>query len=471
MRARTRAFGYFLAAADAALTLLALLIADVLRHVLPFGTGSPEHLDWLTPREYLIVAVIWAFFLRFTKLYDDRRVLRIVDEARALVPGVLIAIGALFAAFFLLKVEFLSRLLFVYFILLDIGILLNFRWLLNLALRSGRITSGNRRRLLIVGAGPVGDRVSQMILDRPWTGFEVVGFVDDDEEKQGASLNGRPVLGACANLSQIIVRQAVDEVLIALPMYAHDRIRRAVRDLERENVRIRLVPDVFDLARGRAAAEDVWGIPMVSVRAPVITGFDRVVKRAFDLLLGTLSLLMVAPVMAGVALAVRLESGRPVIFAQRRVGENGRLFTMYKFRTMVPDAEQRLEAARQRGEETGKLYKPLDDPRVTRVGRFLRRTSLDELPQILNVLKGEMSLVGPRPELPWVVEQYESWQRQRLAVLPGMTGWWQVSGRGELPLRDNLHYDLYYVQNYSPLLDLTILLRTLWVVARGKGAY
>ena len=191
----------------------------------------------------------------------------------------------------------------------------------------------------------------------------------------------------------------------------------------------------------------------------------------FDLVLGLLSLVVMAPVMAFSALAVWLETGRPVIFAQRRVGENGRLFTMFKFRTMVANAEAQIEAARQSGQRLEDVYKPANDMRVTRVGRVLRRASLDELPQLWNVLRGEMSLVGPRPELPWVVDQYESWQRQRLSVLPGITGWWQVNGRGDLPLVENVEYDLFYIQNYSPLLDISILARTVWVVARGRGAY
>ena len=254
-------------------------------------------------------------------------------------------------------------------------------------------------------------------------------------------------------------------------MHAHERMREIVVALDAVPVRVRLVPDVFHLVAGRAMAEDVWGLPLISVRAPVITGFDRFVKRVFDLVLAGLSLVLMAPVLAVLAVAVYLDGGRPVVFSQRRVGETGRMFTMFKLRTMVADAESRQEEALQHGAAVDAVYKPLNDPRVTRVGRFLRRTSLDELPQLWNVLRGEMSLVGPRPELPWVVERYESWQRQRLAVLPGITGWWQVNGRGELPLHENVEYDLYYIQNYSPLLDFTILVRTLWVVARGRGAY
>ncbi len=310
-----------------------------------------------------------------------------------------------------------------------------------------------------------------MIRERPWSGFQVVGFADDDADKLGERIHDARVLGACNELEALIERHEVDDVLVALPMHAHERIREIVVALDSVPVRVRLVPDVFHLTAGRAMAEDVWGLPLISVRAPVITGFDRFVKRVFDLVLAGVSLVLMAPLLAVLALAVYLDGGRPVVFAQRRVGETGRMFTMFKLRTMVPDAESRQEAALQGGAAVNAVYKPLNDPRVTRVGRFLRRTSLDELPQLWNVLRGEMSLVGPRPELPWVVERYESWQRQRLAVLPGITGWWQVSGRGELPLHENVEYDLYYIQNYSPLLDLTILLRTLWVVARGRGAY
>ena len=471
MRNRTRLFGQFLAIADIGLTMLALFLADLGRHILPYGAGDAETLAWLTVREYVIVAIIWAFFLRFAHLYDHRRLLRIGDEIRVLVPAVLVAMVALFAAFFIVKVEFLSRLLFLYFVFIDVLLIINVRWLLNRAFRSSRMSSRGSSRVLIVGAGPVGEHVAQMIRDRPWSGFEVIGFADDDPDKREDKVKGFEVIGTSGDLVSLIEHHAVDEVLIALPMHAHERMQEIVFELDAMPVRVRLVPDVFHLMSGRASAEDVWGMPLISVRAPVIIGFDRFVKRVFDFLLGSVALVLMVPILLVLAIAVYLESGRPIIFSQRRVGENGRIFTMYKLRTMVSNAESRQEDALQQGAEPSEVYKPHGDPRVTRVGRFLRRTSLDELPQLWNVLRGEMSLVGPRPELPWVVERYESWQRQRLAVLPGMTGWWQVNGRSELPMHENVEYDLYYIQNYSPMLDLTILVRTLWVVVRGKGAY
>jgi exopolysaccharide biosynthesis polyprenyl glycosylphosphotransferase len=221
----------------------------------------------------------------------------------------------------------------------------------------------------------------------------------------------------------------------------------------------------------RAQVEDFWGIPLIGLRDPVIAGFDRSVKRAFDLAIASLMVMLLSPVMLAVAVAIKLDSRGPVIFKQQRVGENGKPFWMYKFRTMAHGADQLVQGLEEDGTYTNGVYKVREDRRVTGVGRFLRRMSLDELPQLFNVLKGEMSLVGPRPEQPWIVERYEPWQRKRLSVMPGMTGWWQVNGRSDRPLFLNTEYDLYYIQNYSPALDLVILWKTIWVVLRGKGAY
>ncbi len=280
-----------------------------------------------------------------------------------------------------------------------------------------------------------------------------------------------PVLGTLDEIAELVEHHHVAEVIVALPAREHERMRRIVQELAPLPVRIRIVPDVLELVTARAQVEDLNGIPLIGIRDPAITGFDRVVKRVFDIVLASIALVVLAPVMLAIALAVKLDSRGSVLFAQRRVGENGKLFLMYKFRTMVENAEQQIEEALNRGARLEEVYKPRHDPRVTRVGRILRRTSLDELPNLFNVLKGEMSLVGPRPEVPWVVERYEPWQRKRLAVMPGMTGGWQINGRSDLPLHLNVEYDLYYIQNYSPLLDLLILCKTIWVVLRGKGAY
>jgi len=194
-------------------------------------------------------------------------------------------------------------------------------------------------------------------------------------------------------------------------------------------------------------------------------------KRVFDLSFGFLALTLALPLMALSALLVFLEDGRPIIFRQKRVGKNGRLFEMLKFRTMVKDAEQLQSQVEKRDLDGNLIHKVKDDPRVTRVGSLLRRFSLDELPQLFNVLAGTMSLVGPRPEMPFLVDNYESWQRKRFAVPPGMTGWWQVTGRSDKPMHLHTEDDLYYIQNYSIWLDLEIIVRTIWVVLIGKGSY
>ena len=194
-------------------------------------------------------------------------------------------------------------------------------------------------------------------------------------------------------------------------------------------------------------------------------------KRAFDLLFGLLALILALPLMALSVLMVYLEDGSPVIFRQKRVGKDGRLFEMLKIRTMVKNAEQLQSQVEKRDVDGNLIHKTKDDPRVTRVGRILRRFSLDELPQVFNVLAGTMSLVGPRPEVPYLAEKYEPWQRRRFDVLPGITGWWQINGRSDKPMHLHIEDDLYYIQNYSIWLDLQIIIRTIWVVLIGKGSY
>jgi exopolysaccharide biosynthesis polyprenyl glycosylphosphotransferase len=228
------------------------------------------------------------------------------------------------------------------------------------------------------------------------------------------------------------------------------------------------VPDYFSLALVRAKPEVIGGMPLIGLREPVIEGSPRLLKRVFDLVVGSILTFVAAPLLALVALLIRLEGPGPILIRQQRVGENGRLFGMLKFRTMLAGVER---AASAEAEEGAPPHKRRDDPRVTPWGRFLRRFSLDELPQLFNVLRGDMSLVGPRPELPWLVDRYQPWQRKRFAVPQGLTGWWQINGRSDKPMHLNTEDDLYYVYNYSLWLDILILLRTPLVVLLGKGAF
>jgi exopolysaccharide biosynthesis polyprenyl glycosylphosphotransferase len=259
--------------------------------------------------------------------------------------------------------------------------------------------------------------------------------------------------------------------VIALPYSVYHRVGEIVACLDELPVGVWIALGFFDLALYRTDIEDFAGIPMLDLRASAIDDYQRMIKRAFDVFFGLLALIPALPLMAVCALMILLEDGAPVLFHQKRVGENGRLFDMLKFRTMIKNAEELQGQVEKRDSQGNLIHKTKDDPRVTRVGRLLRRFSLDELPQLFNILTGTMSLVGPRPEMPYLVDKYQPWQRKRFAVPPGLTGWWQVNGRSDKPMHLHTEDDLYYIQNYSIWLDLQIMVRTIWVVLIGRGSY
>jgi len=318
-----------------------------------------------------------------------------------------------------------------------------------------------------VGTGEVAARVAHEIKTRLGESVLIIGCIDNEP---GALPEGLSLLGNLDDAPELVRAQVVDEVIVALPASQYLAVEKLVYDLLTLPVRLRLVPDYLRLVVVQSSVESLGGIPLIGLREPRISGIAWVVKRAFDVLATAVMLLLGWPALLLIAIAIRLDSPGSVIFKQQRVGENGQLFWMYKFRTMCQDAEAR---GPQLGfDDKGRpVYKWAQDSRVTRVGHLLRRTSLDELPQLFNVVRGDMSLVGPRPEMLFLVERYDSWQRQRLAVPPGITGWWQVSGRSDLPMHLNTQFDLYYIRNYSLWLDVKILAKTVWVVIRGRGAY
>jgi len=463
-------FILFLFVADILLTELALYLAELIRGVIPFGRESVG-MSFLDLSIMLAVALFWAFFLRLFGAYDPRRLSGFVEEGRAVFLATVAGMLALASFFYLFNVEFRSRILFAYFFAIDLALLLNYRLATRYIVRSLVAGGYTARKVVLVGATKVGRELAYIIRSQPWCGLVVVGFVDDDPATDDTEIDGFPLLGNSNQLPHIISSHSVDDVIVALPSKDHEKIVQIVLSLQTQPVRVRVVPDLFEMVSVRAQVEDFWGIPLIGLRDPVITGFDRAFKRAFDLVISSVLLILLGPVMLLIALAVKLDSPGPALFKQRRVGENGRLFWMYKFRTMVDGADKLIPKLEEEGIYANGVYKVREDPRVTRVGRILRRMSADELPQLFNVLKGEMSLVGPRPEQPWIVERYEPWQRKRLSVMPGMTGWWQVNGRSDRPLFLNTEYDLYYIQNYSPILDLVILWKTIWVVLKGKGAF
>ena len=416
---------------------------------------------------YFLFAVVWILIFLLLSVYDGRKNLYVVDEFASISVGSLLAAVSL-AGLLYLTYRDVSRLLFVAFVLIAVTLMIAWRVVVRISFRLRSSSAIQNRKVLIVGAGPVGRDLEERIAQYPYMGLSIVGFLDDDCDKVESELD---ILGTLESARQLILDQNIDDVVVALPQRAHEKVNRLISTLHDLPVKVWVIPDYFHLALHKAHVEDFAGIPMLDLRAPALTDYQRLLKRSFDLLL-TLFLLPVSLVIMGIiTLAIRLEGAGPIIFHQKRVGENGRTFDMYKFRTMVVDAENMRHTVETIDSKGHLIHKSDHDPRVTRVGRVLRKTSLDELPQLINILRGEMSLVGPRPELPFLVERYEPWQRKRFAVPQGITGWWQVNGRSDKPMHLHTEDDLYYVQNYSLLLDIQILFKTILVVLRGKGAF
>lgn len=444
--------------ADVGLTQIALLAADSLRQWLPLGAEIGTINTFLNPYLHLTLLVLWPVVFTVTSVYDIRRNVRPVGEARSLFLAVstatLVFGGVLYFTF-----RDVPRLLVFYFYLADLLLLSTVRIVVGLVLRF--LYAGNRplTRVLIIGRDESAEAITLALETRLGHSVKVVGCVGDDLKGTTGPLS-RPIIGRVKDVPRLIREMDVDEVIICLPGEKYSDVERLAFQLQTEPVRVRLVPDFLKLVMVQSSVDIVGGLPLIGLREPRIDGPAWLVKRIFDLFVSALCLLLGWPILLGIAIAIKLSSPGPVIYRQQRVGENGKLFWVYKFRTMVPDADKQPVGVKQR-----------DDPRVTRIGRILRRTSLDELPNLINVLRGEMSLVGPRPEQVFIVNQYEPWQRQRLAVPPGMTGWWQVNGRSDLPMHLNTQYDLYYIRNYSLLLDIKILWKTIRVVIQGRGAY
>jgi exopolysaccharide biosynthesis polyprenyl glycosylphosphotransferase len=433
-------------------------------------------LDWIEPIPekviiplalYALFPLIWILIYSALSIYDGRKYLRVVDEFAALSLAMLFA-SVSAAGILYLSYRDISRALFLVFILLVYLICLAWRVLARMYFRT-QVSPLRARRVLVVGSGALGQKVKTQMLDSNAVGLSFIGFVEDDGNTSYS--HAEPLLGNAFEIRTVIGQNDITDVVIALPHSAYHQMGDIVQRLEDLPVQVWVALGFFDLALYKTAIEDFAGIPMLDLRASAIDDYERMVKRAFDVFFGSIALILFLPLMAFSALLILFEDGLPVLFRQKRVGENGRLFEMLKFRTMVRNAEQLQTQVEKRDADGNIIHKSKDDPRVTNCGHFLRRFSLDELPQFINVVRGDMSLVGPRPEMPYLVEKYQPWQRKRFAIPPGLTGWWQVNGRSDKPMHLNTEDDLYYIQNYSIFLDIQILIKTVWVVLFGKGAY
>ncbi|MCS6846442.1 MAG: sugar transferase [Anaerolineae bacterium] len=424
------------------------------------------------PIQALFTLSVLAFFW-LDGVYAPRRAPSWLDQIWTITGSVLKAMFIVWVAIFIYGPAVYSRLLIAeagVFLVVLLGVSRAIKNAYEARRRAQGIGVSN---VLIVGAGELGRAVMRTLFARPDLGYRCVGFVDDDPRRGHTDIGRFPALGEVSALPDLLQRYQVDEVVITLPWSAQPKILELVELCRAHNVRARVVPSLLQINLRKLDVNDFGGIPMLSPRDTQdgISGVNRVIKRSLDVVFGGIFLLLCLPIIGVACLAIRLESPGPAIFTQLRAGRNGKPFKLYKLRSMHKDADQLRDQLMAMNEADGPMFKIKDDPRRTKVGRVLRKLSIDELPQFWNVLKGDMSIVGPRPALLSEVAQYADWHRERLRVQPGITGLWQISGRSELSFDEMCLLDVYYIENWSPSLDLKIMLRTIPHVLSGRGAY
>jgi exopolysaccharide biosynthesis polyprenyl glycosylphosphotransferase len=475
LKQKSRAIALGVLLTDLALTAVSLPVAwalrqGVLRSALPGVFPLPLYpLD-----QYLLllffILPIWGLLLAAAGFYRSHRTLPLGEEiwgaGKVAFGGTAILVLLIFG----LRLDFVSRWFLVLFGFINFLFLATEKIALRTLSRGVRARGFNFRTALIVGTGPKAAQFGDFLEGHPHWGFRVVGYLDDDNGGE-IGLKGRwPCLGTIRDMEAVLAAEVIDEVIFVIEKGKLGEYEGALLVAESHGVRAHVSLDIFPHVLARPVLEELDGIPLLSFTTTPSNFLELAAKRAIDLGFALVLFLVTLPIQILAALAILLSSGAPVLFRQVRCGLNGRHFTLVKFRTMAPGSEDRLAEISHLNEMTGPVFKAKRDPRLTRVGRLLRRLSIDELPQLWNVIVGDMSLVGPRPPLPDEVSRYEPWQRRRLSMKPGLTCLWQVSGRSELDFDRWMALDLKYIDTWSPLLDLKILLKTVPAVLSGRGA-
>jgi len=403
---------------------------------------------------FVTIIMIGAFYV--SGLYDRRRSYTMVNILDNTINGVTIGTLLLFVAIYAARTKvgrFPTTVLMI-------------SWLVNLILISGwrtillRFRKVAPRRVLVVGRGEGAESILQDIRREPKLGYEVVGIITEEDRNPEPGVKH---FKSVRNIRRIVTANKIDEVIISFPAESRRDMVDVISQCQGVGVRFKIVPELYEMFLSETDGEDVNGLPLVEVMAPPIYGANAVIKRLIDILVSSVTLLLFLPLTLSIMVLIRIESKGAVLFKQERVGKDGRVFSLYKFRSMAKDAEK----------YTGPVMAETGDRRITKLGRILRRARLDEIPQLINVLKGDMSLVGPRPERPFFVERFKReipGYVQRLQVRPGVTGLAQVHSRYDISARSKLRYDLLYVRKHSLFLDLEIILRTIGVILRRKGA-
>ncbi|MEQ1921582.1 MAG: sugar transferase [Pyrinomonadaceae bacterium] len=406
----------------------------------------------------------WIFVLSSFWLYRSKRLANLEDE----IGEVLRAVGfvTLILATQILLAEwpvFPKRFLLI-FAAVSFALLFGIRLFKRKLLREFRLHGRNLRSVLVIGAGARGQKMRDLIHENPEIGYQFAGFIDD--------LDVPGVIGGISQISKILSRNVIDEIIICLPIKTfYDKMQAITEAAEEQGITVRIYSDLFDLKLAHAVTGEIGEAPMLSIYSARLTNWQSFLKGALDIIGGTAVLIATSPLLLLIATVIKLTSAGPVFFIQERVGLNKRRFKMFKFRTMVADATEKQKELEMLNEADGPVFKIKHDPRVTNVGKWLRKTSLDELPQLINVVLGDLSLVGPRPLPERDFQKFDkSWFNRRFSVKPGITCIWQISGRSETSFDQWILQDLEYIDKWSIGLDLKILAKTVPTVLRGTGA-
>jgi len=431
--------------------------------------GSLYPLDkylWLL----LIILPVWISLLNFQGLYDSFRTKKFAEMSWIIVKTGIFAGLIIGTLIFILKFTYVSRIFVFFFSAISVCLLSLEKAILIQGFRHAHLTENSYDHVLVVGTGKRAEKFVQMVKQHPEWGIKIVGLVDNEPDKIAKKVSETEVIGLLKDIPDILHKKVIDEVVFVVPRLWLSRIEESILSCEKEGVKVSVAVDLFNFNIGRVRATDLGGIPLMRLETTLGEPWQLFIKRTYDIIVSLAALIFMWPVLLLAALAIKLTSPGPIFFGQERTGMHGRKFMLLKFRSMVPGAEQMRDELLALNEMDGPVFKIRNDPRITKVGKFLRKASLDELPQLINVLKGDMSLVGPRPPIPGEVSNYEAWQRRRLSMRPGITCFWQIRGRNEIGFERWMKLDLEYIDNWSLGLDFKILLKTIPVVFFGFGA-
>ena len=456
-------FQMFLFFADMAVVSVSWVLAYLLRFQLgpvPVLKGIPGSNEFLLL--LYILLPLSAVMFRFAGLYEPMRASARLEEIKRVFTALSLVTLSFITLIYLTREEKYSRGVFIYFWVSSVVLLSVFRYFVRLLFNWLRVKGYNLRYVLIVGDGQAAQKVEEKLAEHAEYGFKVVGFLSKDKENVGNKIHGIPVVGTYADTRQMIESLDIDQLILALP-FDHIRMLKAILGrVYDEMVEIKVVPDITEYFTLRRSIEELDGLPIINLRESPLYGWNRMLKRLFDILVSLFMLILLGPLMLLIALAIKLASPGPVFYKQKRMGMDGGTFKITKFRSMAVGAEKK----------TGPVWAKENDERRSSIGSFLRRYNLDELPQLFNVLKGEMSIVGPRPERPEFMQEFKKKMPEymlRHKMKSGITGWAQVNGlRGNTSIEERTKYDLYYIENWSLFFDMGILVRTIFAF---KNAY